>query len=59
MLLDENISSYIEDQSVEMAGVKGQRVVVVEAVDLDVLQAHLVIGKNGVRIHRVVWDGWN
>lgn len=54
MLLDENISSNVEDQSVKMAGVKGQGVVVVEAVDLDVLQAHLVVGKNAVRIHKVV-----
>lgn len=54
MLLDKNISSHIEDQSVEMFGVKGQGVVVIEAVDLDILQAHLVVGKNGVRIPKVV-----
>lgn len=57
--MDENMSSHVEDQGVEVAGVKGQGVVVVEAIDLNVLQAHLVVGKNGVRIHKVVGDGWD
>lgn len=35
-----------------MSGVKCQSVVIVKAIDLYVSQAHLIVGKNGVGIHR-------
>lgn len=47
---DEDIPCYVEDESVKVTGVKGQGVVVVEAVDLYVPQAHLVVGKDGVGV---------
>lgn len=52
MLGDEDVSCDVEDEIVELAGIKSQRVIIVEAVDLDVSQAHLVVGKNGVRVDR-------
>lgn len=59
VLLDENVSSDAENQSVEMTGVEGQCVIVVKTIDLNVLQAHLIVGKDGIWIHRVVRDHWN
>ncbi len=50
MVGDEDVPRYVEDEGVEVSGVEGQRVVVVEAVDLDVSQAHLIVGKNGVGV---------
>lgn len=47
---DEKIPCYVEDKSVEVSGVEGQGVVVVKAVDLYVSQAHLIVGKDGVRV---------
>lgn len=47
---DEKIPRYVEDESVEVAGVEGQGVVVVKAVDLDVSQAHFIVGKDGVGV---------
>lgn len=47
---DEKIPCYVEDEGVEVSGVEGQGVVVVEAVDLYVSQAHLIVGKDGVRV---------
>lgn len=55
---DEEIPCDVEDERVEVSGVEGQRVVVVEAVDLDVAQAHLIVGKDGVGVDRVGGDGW-
>lgn len=52
MLGDEDVSCDVEDEIVELARIKSQRVVIVEAVDLDVSQAHLVVGKNGVWVDR-------
>lgn len=43
VLGDQDVSRYVEDKVVQLIGVEGQGVVVVEAVDLDVLQAHLVV----------------
>lgn len=54
MLGDEDVSCYVEDEGVQLTGVEGQGVVVVEAVDLDVPQAHLVVGEDGVGVDRVV-----
>lgn len=50
MVSDEDVPCYVEDEGVEVAGVEGQGVVVVEAIDLCVSQAHLIVGKNGVRV---------
>lgn len=47
---DEEIPRDVEDERVEVAGVEGQGVVVVKAVDLDVSQTHLIIGKDGVGV---------
>lgn len=43
VLGDQDVSCDVEDEVVQLAGVEGQGVVVVEAVDPDVLQAHLVV----------------
>lgn len=59
VLGDQDVSCYVEDKVVQLAGVEGQGVVVVEAVDLDVLQAHLVVCKDGVRVDRVVGHDWD
>lgn len=53
----EDVPCYVKDEGVEMAGIKRQGVVIVEAVDLYVSQAHLVVGKYGVRVHGV--GGYN
>lgn len=45
---DENVPGYVEDQGVEVAGVECQGVIIVEAIDLYVSQAHFVVGKNGI-----------
>lgn len=58
VLGDQDVSCYVEDQVVQLTGVEGQGVVVVEAVDLDVLQAHLVVWKDGVGVDRVVGNDW-
>lgn len=50
MVGDEDIPCYVEDERVKVTGVEGQGVVVVEAVDLYVPQAHLIVGKDGVRV---------
>lgn len=55
---DEEIPCNVEDESVEVSGVEGQRVVVVETVDLDVAKAHLIVGKDGVGVDRVGGDDW-
>lgn len=59
MLGDEDVSCDVEDECVELAGIKRQRVVIVEAVDLDVSQAHLVVGKNGVRVNTAGGHNWD
>lgn len=56
---DEDVPGYVEDESVEVSGVEGQGVVVVEAIDLYVSQAHLIVGKNGVRVDWVGGYDWN
>lgn len=53
MVSDEDVPCYVEDESVEMAGVECQSVVVVEPVDLYVSQTHLIVGKNCVWVDRV------
>lgn len=50
MVTDEDVAGYVEDEGVEVAGVERQGVVIVEAIDLYVSQAHLIVGKNGVRV---------
>lgn len=40
---DQDVSCYVENKGVQLTGVEGQGVVVVEAVDLNVLQAHLIV----------------
>lgn len=57
MVGDEQIAGDVEDERVQVPGVEGQRVVVVEPVDLDVAQAHLVVGEDGVRVHGAGGDG--
>lgn len=53
MVCDENVPGHIEDKGVEVAGVEGQGVVIVKAIDLNVLQAHLIVGKYCVWVDRV------
>lgn len=53
---DEDVPCDVEDERVEVSGVEGQRVVVVETVDLDVAKAHLIVGKDGVGVDRVGGD---
>lgn len=50
MVSDEDVPCYVEDEGVEVSGVESQGVVIVEAIDLCVSQAHLIVGKNGVRV---------
>lgn len=59
MVGDEDVSRYVEDESVQVAGVEGQGVVIVEAVDLDVAQAHFIVGKNSVWVGRVGGYDWD
>lgn len=59
MIIDEDVPCYVEDEGVKVAGVKRQRVVIVEAVDLDVSQAHLIVGKDGVWVYGVGAYGWD
>lgn len=47
---DKDVPCYVEDEGVEVAGVKGQGVIIVEAIDLYVSEAHLVVGKDGVGV---------
>lgn len=56
---DEQVTGDVEDERVQVPGVEGERVVVVEAVDLDVAQAHLVVGEDGVGVDRAGGDGWH
>lgn len=51
MVSDENVACYVEDEGVEVPGVERQGVVIVEAIDLCVPQAHLIVCKNGVRVN--------
>lgn len=53
VVCDENVPGHIEDKGVEVAGVEGQGVVIVKAIDLNVLQAHLIVGKYCVWVDRV------
>lgn len=55
---DEEITGNVEDERVQVPGVEGQCVVIVESIDLDVAQAHLVVGKDGVWVNRTGGDGW-
>ena len=59
MVSDENIPCYVEDQGVEVPGIKRQGVVIVEAIDLCVSEAHLIVGKNGVRVDCIGGNGWD
>ena len=54
MLCDQEVSCYIEDEGVEVVGVESQRVVIVKPVNLYVSEAHFVVGKNSVRVDRVL-----
>lgn len=56
---DEEVPGDVEDERVQVPGVEGQCVVIVESVDLGVTQAHLVVGEDGVRVHRAGGDGWD
>lgn len=59
MVSDEDVPCYVEDEGVEVSGVERQGVVVVEAIDLYVSQAHLIVGKNGVRVDGVGGYDWD
>lgn len=54
VLLNEDVPGDVENEGVKMTGVESQSVVIIKAVDLNVLQAHLIIGKDGVWIYKVV-----
>lgn len=56
---DQDVSCYVENKGVQLTGVEGQGVVVVEAVDLNVLQAHLIVWKDGVGVDRAVGHDWD
>lgn len=56
---DENVPCYVEDEGVKVAGVECQGVVIVKAVDFYVSQAHLIVGKNGVRVDWVGGNDWD
>lgn len=65
-MLDEEPPSGGVDHGVQSAGVQSQRVVVVEAVDVHLGQADLVVGVHGGRVEQVtgargdeVWVGAN
>lgn len=51
MISDEDVPCNVEDEGVEVSRVECQSVVIVEAVDLDVSQAHLIVGKNCVGVN--------
>lgn len=59
VFVDEKVPGSVEDECVEVLGIEHQRVIVIKAIDLDVRQAHLIVGENGVWIQQVVHDGWN
>lgn len=59
VVCDENVPRYVEDQGVQVPGVESQGVVIVEAVDLGVSEAHLIVCKNGVRVDGVGENGWD
>lgn len=50
MLGDEDVPCDVEDEGVEVAGVKGKSVIIVETIDLDVSQTHFIVGKDDVRV---------
>lgn len=53
VLSDEDVPCYVEDEGVEVTGVKRQGVIIVKAIDLCVSEAHLIVGEDGVRVDRV------
>lgn len=53
MVCDEDVPCHVEDEGVQVTGVKGQGVVIVKAIDLYVSKAHLVVGKDCVGVDRV------
>ncbi len=54
MLVDEDVSGDVEYDCVKVTGVECQCVIIVKAIDLSVLQTHLIISKDGVWVHKVV-----
>lgn len=59
VFVDEKVPGSVEDERVEMFGIEHQGVIVVEAIYLDVRQAHLIVRENGIWIQQVVHDGGN
>ncbi len=55
VLVNEDVSGDVEYECVKVMGVKRQCVIIVKAIDLNVLQTHLIISKDGVWVHKVVW----
>lgn len=54
VLIDEDVSGDVEYECVKVPGVERQCVIIVKAIDLNVLQTHLIISKDGVWVHKVV-----
>lgn len=46
-MLNQDVTGSVEDLRVQCVCILGQGVVVVKAIDLDILQADLVVGING------------
>jgi hypothetical protein len=51
-VLDQDVPGSIEDLRVQCICVLGQRVVIVEAVDLDITQADLIVGIDGCWVQK-------
>lgn len=52
-VFDQEAPGFVEDHSVESIGVQGQGVIVVEAIDVHLGQAHLVVGVDGGGVEEV------
>lgn len=59
VFIDEQVPCGVEDERVEVLGVEHQGVIIIKAVYLDVREAHLVVGENGIWVQQVVHDGRN
>lgn len=47
VVLNEKLSRLVVDHLVQRAGVKRERVIIVKAVDVHLLQIHLIVGVDG------------
>lgn len=59
VFIDEQVPCSVEDERVEVLGVEHQGIIIIKAVYLDVREAHLVVGENGIWVQQVVHDGRN